>query len=127
MEMKFYQCKHCGQIIEVVKNAGVPVMCCGEKMSKLIPNVSDGAGEKHMPVYEIKENKVIVAVGSVAHPMLEAHYIEWVAIETKFGVQRKELKPEQEPKVCFSLCDGDQLIAVYAYCNLHGLWKAIHS
>ena len=124
MEQKYYICKHCGNIVTKVKDSGVPVVCCGEPMVELIPGEVEAAGEKHVPVYEVEGNKVTVSVGSVAHPMIEAHYIEWVALQTKQGVQRKALAPNQEPKCCFTLCEGDEVVAVYAYCNLHGLWKA---
>ena len=124
MEMKFYICKHCGNIIAMVKDKGVPVVCCGEKMTQIIPGTVDASKEKHIPVYEVKDNKVFVTVGSVAHPMAEEHSIEWVSLQTKYGNQRKALKPGQAPEVCFALCDGDEVEAVYAYCNLHGLWKA---
>ena len=124
MEMKFYRCSHCGQIIAVVKKTGVPVVCCGAPMEELVPGTTDASLEKHVPVFAVEGNKVFVSVGSAAHPMLPEHYIEWVAIQTKFGNQRKQLSPGDEPKVCFSLCDGDELQAVYAYCNLHSLWKA---
>lgn len=121
--MKFYRCKHCGQIIAKVKDTNVPIICCGEAMSELIPGTTDGATEKHVPVYEVKGNIVNVQIGSVPHPMEEKHYIEWVALETKFGNQRKTLKPGQEPKVSFALLPGDEVIAVYEYCNIHSLWK----
>lgn len=124
MEMKFYQCAHCGKIIAVVKESGVPVMCCGQKMQEIVPGTTDAAVEKHVPVYEVNGNVVTVCIGSVAHPMLEEHYIEWVSLQTKGGNQRKALKPGDEPKVCFAICDGDEVEAVYAYCNLHSLWKA---
>ena len=124
MEMKFYRCAHCGKIIAVVKKTGVPVVCCGEPMKELIPGTTDASLEKHVPVFTVSDNVVTVCVGSAAHPMLPEHYIEWVAIETKLGNQRKKLQPGMEPKVCFSLCQGDEVQAVYAYCNLHGLWKA---
>lgn len=124
MEMKFFKCAHCGNIIAVVKDSGVPVVCCGENMLEIIPGTSDASVEKHVPVYEVKDNIVTVNIGSVPHPMLEKHYIEWVAIQTRFGNQRKALKPDMEPKVCFALCDGDEVEAVYAYCNIHSLWKA---
>ncbi len=124
MEMKFYRCSHCGQIVAVVKNKGVPIMCCGEKMQEIIPGTTEAATEKHIPVYTVEGNKVIVSVGSVEHPMLPEHYIEWVSLQTKFGNQRKALNPGDEPKTCFSICDGDEVEAVYAYCNLHSLWKA---
>ena len=124
MEMKFYRCETCGQIIAIVKKTGVPVMCCGKPMKEIIPGSTDAAVEKHVPVFEVKENKVIVSVGAVPHPMNDDHYIEWVSLKTKFGNQRKSLQPGDEPKVCFSVCDGDSVEAVFAYCNLHGLWKA---
>ena len=124
MEMKFYRCSHCGQIVAIVKETGVPIVCCGEPMVEIIPGTTDAALEKHVPVFTVEGNKVHVSVGSAAHPMLPEHYIEWVAIQTKTGNQRKPLCPGDEPKACFSLCDGDEVIAVYAYCNLHSLWKA---
>ncbi len=124
MEMKFYRCAHCGQMIAIVKETGVPVICCGEPMKEIIPSSTDAAVEKHVPVYEVNGNKVVVTVGSVIHPMQPEHYIEWIAIKTKFGNQRKALKPGEEPKACFAICDGDEVEAVYAYCNLHSLWKA---
>jgi len=123
MEQKFFICEHCGNMIAVVKSSGVPVMCCGQKMTELVPGTSDGAHEKHVPVYKVEDNKVYVTVGAVEHPMLEAHYIEWISLQTKFGNQRKALKPGDEPKACFALCEGDEVEAVYAYCNLHSLWK----
>ncbi len=124
MEQKFYICEHCGNIVAIVKNAGVPVMCCGQKMKEIIPGTTEAAAEKHIPVYEVKDNKVYVTVGSTEHPMLPEHYIEWVSLQTTAGNQRKALKPGDEPKVCFALCEGEQVEAVYAYCNLHSLWKA---
>ncbi len=124
MEMEFYRCEHCGQIVAVVKKTGVPVICCGQPMQKLEPGTTDASLEKHVPVFEIKDNKVIVSIGEIAHPMIESHYIEWVSLQTKAGNQRKALAPGDEPKVCFPICAGDEVIAVYAYCNLHGLWKA---
>ena len=123
MEMKFYRCKHCGQIVAIVKKTGVPLVCCGEKMEELVPGTVDASLEKHVPVVEVKGNLVEVSVGSVSHPMIPEHFIEWVSIQTKFGNQRKQLKPNEEPKVVFPLLDGDEVLAVYAYCNLHGLWK----
>jgi superoxide reductase len=124
MKMRFFICEHCGNIVEMVKDKGVPVMCCGQKMTELIPGTSDGAVEKHVPVVTVDGNKVSVIVGEVEHPMVDAHYIELIAIETSKGVQRKMLRPEQAPKADFMLTDGESVEAVYAYCNLHGLWKA---
>ncbi|MBR6408552.1 MAG: desulfoferrodoxin [Clostridia bacterium] len=122
--MKFFICGHCGNIVAAVKESGVPVMCCGQKMTEIIPGTADAASEKHVPVYEVRDNTVYVTVGEVEHPMLPEHYIEWIAIETVSGNQRKELRPGEPPKACFALCDGDEVKAVWAYCNLHSLWKA---
>ena len=124
MEQKFFICETCGNIIAMVKPSGVPVMCCGKKMKEIVPNTTDAAQEKHVPVWSKEGNLVKVQVGSVAHPMIPAHYIEWVSLQTKAGNQRKALSPEQAPEVTFALTDGDEVEAVYAYCNLHGLWKA---
>ena len=121
--MKFYVCKHCGNIIAYAEDSGVPVICCGEKMSELIPNTSDAAVEKHVPVITVDGNVVTVTVGSVEHPMIETHYIKWIALQTKEGNQRKTLKPGNKANACFALCEGDEVVAAYAYCNLHGLWK----
>ena len=121
--MKFYVCEHCGNIIEFVKESGVPVVCCGEKMKEIVPGSVDAAVEKHVPAVTVEGNKVKVVVGDVEHPMVEEHYIGWVAIETKEGVQKKTLKAGDRPAVEFALTEGDQLVAAYAWCNLHGLWK----
>ena len=124
MEQKFSICKHCGNIIAKVKDTGVPVICCGEPMSEIVPGTTDAAVEKHVPVWTVENGIVHVKVGSVEHPMLPEHYIEWVSLQTKQGNQRKELHPGEKPEVCFALCEGDEVEAVYAYCNLHSLWKA---
>ena len=123
-EQKFFVCNHCGNLIGMIHNAGVPVVCCGEKMQELVANTTDAAQEKHVPVVEVKGNQVIVNVGSVAHPMTEEHLITWVCLETAQGWQRKPLAANGAPKVVFALADGDTAKTVYAYCNLHGLWKA---
>lgn len=124
MEMKFYRCAHSGQIVAVVKETGVPVICCGEAMQEIIPGTTDAAVEKHVPVFEVKNGIVNVTVGAVEHPMATEHYIEWIAIQTKNGNQRVALKPGDAPKASFAILEGDEVEAVYAYCNLHSLWKA---
>lgn len=124
MEQKFYICEHCGNIIIKVKDAGVPVMCCGQKMKEIIPGTTDAAAEKHIPVYQVEGNLVKVTIGSVEHPMLPEHYIEWISLKTKQGCQCKMLHPGEKPEVSFSICEGDEVETVYAYCNLHSLWKA---
>ncbi len=120
--MEFYRCNHCGNVIAYLVNSGVKVQCCGEPMQLLVPNTSDGASEKHVPVIEVNGNKVVVKVGEVAHPMAEDHYIEWIALETKAGNQRHILKPGDKPETVFAIEEGDDVIAAYAYCNKHGLW-----
>lgn len=124
MELKFYQCEICGNIIGKVYDSGVEVHCCGQPMKNLEAGTSDGAFEKHVPVYTVENNTVNVKIGEVDHPMTDEHYIQWVALQTKMGNQRKQLKPGDKPEVCFALCEGDEVEAVYEFCNLHGLWKA---
>ena len=121
--MKFYACEHCGNIIEYIKDVGVPVVCCGKKMTELIPGTSDGAPEKHVPLVTVNGDKVLVEVGSVEHPMVEEHYIQWIAIETTRGSQRVKLDYTDKPRAEFKLAEGETLVAAYEYCNLHGLWK----
>lgn len=120
--MKFFICEHCKNIITYIHDSGIKVECCGDPMQEIVPKTTEGATEKHVPVVEIQGNKVSVKVGEVAHPMEEKHYIQWIAIETKQGTQRKELKPGQEPKACFTLCDTDEFVNAYAYCNIHSLY-----
>lgn len=124
MELKFYRCKVCGKIIAIVKDSGVPTICCGQEMEAIIPGTTDAAVEKHVPVVTVKGNIVEVKVGSVDHPMAAEHYIEWIALSTKEGNQRKILKPGDAPKATFAIVDGDEVVAAYAYCNLHSLWKS---
>lgn len=122
--MKFYRCEHCGNIITFLHNAGVPVQCCGQKMTELVPGTVDASLEKHVPVVETQGSLVKVKVGAAVHPMVEEHFIQWIALETNLGSQIKYLKPEQAPEAEFVLTEGEQVVAVYEYCNLHGLWKA---
>ena len=124
MELKFYRCPVCGQIVAIVKEPGSPLICCGQEMQEIKAGTSDGAREKHVPVYEVKGNIVTVNVGSVDHPMLPEHYIEWIVLRTTSGNQRKALKPGDAPKAVFAICEGEKVEEVYAYCNLHSLWKA---
>ena len=91
-------------------------------MHEVIPGAIDASIEKHVPVYSVKDGVVHVKVGSIFHPMNEDHHIEWISLQTKFGNQRKELCPTGEPSISFAICKGDEVEAVYAYCNLHGLW-----
>lgn len=122
MSTRFYICNHCGNIIEKINDAGVPVVCCGQKMEELIPNTVEASGEKHMPVVTIEGDELIVNVGSVHHPMEEKHFIEWVHVDLENGSLFKRLVPGSDPRVAFRL-DGEKPVSVFAYCNLHGLWK----
>ena len=124
MDLKFYKCERCGNIVEVVENKGGTLFCCGAPMAELTVNTVEASHEKHIPVYEVEEDRVRVFIGSIPHPMIPEHHIAWVEIKTKMGVQRKYIADKEEAKVCFKLCKNDELLEVYAYCNLHGLWKA---
>ena len=121
MATKFYKCRRCGNVIEKVVDSKVPVVCCGEKMEELVPNTVDASGEKHVPVVtRIDENRIKVEVGSVAHPMVPAHFIAFVYVETENGGIRVNLKDKAEAEI---FVGSDKPVAVYEYCNLHGLWK----
>jgi len=110
-------------IIGVIHDAGVPMMCCGQKMTKMEAGTVEASREKHVPVVSYENGLVKVAIGSVAHPMVPEHSIEWVYLQTDRGGQRKNLAPGEAPEVTFAVAD-EKPLAVYAYCNLHGLWKA---
>ena len=119
---KFYVCSRCGNLVGMINESGVPMMCCGQKMDELVPNTVEASGEKHIPAVTLGDGVVEVNVGSVDHPMAPEHFIEWVYVQTEKGGQRKALKPGDAPHVTFALGD-DKAVAVYAYCNLHCLWK----
>lgn len=119
---KFLLCERCKNLVGVIDDAGVPIWCCNQEMKELIPNTTDAAGEKHLPVVTVEGDTVKVSVGSVEHPMQTEHYIEWVYLLTEKSGHRKVLSPDDKPEVTFNT-SGDKPIAVYAYCNLHGLWK----
>jgi len=121
--MKFYRCSHCGNIIAYAEHKGVKVFCCGEAMNEITPNTVDASQEKHLPVVTIDGNTVKVVVGSVEHPMTEAHLISWIVLETKKGWMRAHLTHLDKPEAVFVLSEGDEAIAAYEYCNLHGFWK----
>ena len=119
---KFYICAHCRNIVEMVYDTDIKLFCCGDEMKELVPNTVEASGEKHIPAVTVKDGLVEVDVGSVNHPMESVHWIEWVQLVTDKGSQRKYLKPGEAPNVKFLLSD-EKPLAVYAYCNLHGLWK----
>jgi len=119
--VSFYRCEVCGNLVGLIKSGGGQLVCCGQPMTKLEPNTTEASHEKHIPVATRKDGKIIVQVGSAPHPMTEEHYIEWIAVVSDDGTERISLSPSDEPKAVF--CDKKNA-DVYAYCNLHGLWKA---
>jgi len=119
--VSFFKCEICGNIVGLIKNGGGELVCCGKPMTKLIPNTTDASVEKHVPVAVRKDGKIHVEVGSAVHPMTEEHYIEWIAVVTDSGTERISLSPTDKPIAVF--CDKENA-EVYAYCNLHGLWKS---
>nr|WP_300094514.1 desulfoferrodoxin [Sedimentibacter sp.] len=120
---RFYVCKTCGNLVGLIQEGGGKLVCCGKEMEELVPNTVDAATEKHVPVIEVEGNKVTVKVGSVTHPMLPEHFIQWIYLVTKQGAQRKCLAPGEEPVAVFALAEGDEVVSAYEFCNLHGLWK----
>lgn len=123
MKQKFLICRHCGNLAALIRDQGVPIYCCGEEMQALVPGTTEGSGEKHIPVYQVEGNTVYVTVGAAAHPMTREHYIQWVCLETERGIQYAHLEPNDLPEAKFSICPGDTVRAVYAFCNQHDLWQ----
>lgn len=121
-ENRFFICRVCGNLVGMIESSGVPMMCCGQKMERLVPNTVEASAEKHLPVVSVEGDTVKVKVGSAAHPMSEEHMILWVYLQTENGGQRKTLSAGDAPEVSFAL-GGDRAVSVSAYCNLHGLWK----
>ncbi len=121
MEMKFYCCRHCGNQVSMLHDAGVPMTCCGEKMAELVPNATDASREKHLPVVTRKDGALHVSIGEVHHPMAKEHLIQWVCVQTDKGSMCKHLTAQDGVQLTFPLGD-EKPLAVYAYCNQHGLW-----
>ncbi len=121
-DTKFYICEKCGNLVEKIDDSGVPMVCCGQKMTPIVAGTVEASREKHIPVATVEEGVVKVVVGSVEHPMAEEHSILWVELKTDRGVQRKHLNPGEPPVAVFALAE-EKPLEVYAYCNLHGLWK----
>lgn len=119
--VSFYRCEICGNMVGLMKKGGGQLVCCGKPMTELKANTTEASTEKHIPVAARKDGKIFVEVGSVLHPMTQEHYIEWIAIVSENGTERISLSPSDEPKAVF--CDKENA-EVYAYCNLHGLWKS---
>ena len=123
-KLQLYKCEVCGNLVQVILNGAGELICCGQPMKEIVPGTSDASLEKHVPVYEVIDNVVKVKVGSIEHPMTKEHYIEWISLQTKNGNQRKTLSPEDKPEASFAIIEGDEVESVFAYCNLHSLWKA---
>lgn len=124
MNVRFFICNHCGNTIAMITDNGVPIKCCGENMKEIKSESSDGAPEKHIPIYKIDGKTITISVGETEHPMTPEHYIDWVCLESENGFQFKKIKSYMSPEVSFSLTEDDKLKNVYAFCNLHSLWKA---
>lgn len=120
---KFFVCKHCGNVVGMAVNKGGPLSCCGEAMKELVPNTVDASVEKHLPVIAYEGDAISVSIGSVAHPMEEAHHIDFIYVETENGGLRRRLGAGEKPFASIALGE-EKPVAVFAYCNLHGLWKA---
>ena len=124
MKKKFLRCPICGNLVEVINDSNVPIMCCGKPMEELVANTTDGATEKHVPVVEINNELVTITVGETLHPMTEEHYIMWIHVFTNLKEYHFNLNPSDNPQVKFSKDINEEIIEVNAYCNLHGLWSA---
>lgn len=122
--MKLFKCRHCGNIAHKIYDSKVPMMCCGEKMEELIPNTSDGAGEKHVPVIERDGDVLKVFIGEVPHPMIKEHYITHIFLEVENRLCMLTLNYDDEPNATFNVKGLKGKVTVYEYCNIHGLWKA---
>lgn len=118
-----YKCEICGNIVEVIHEAGGTLVCCGKPMKQMAENTTDAATEKHVPVIEAVEGGVLVKVGSIEHPMQDNHYIEWIEVHTENKIYRKYLNPGEKPEAVFNV-DISEVKMAREYCNLHGLWKA---
>lgn len=121
-ENRFYICRHCGNLVGMIFSSGVKMICCGEEMTELKPNTVDAAKEKHVPQITVEGSRVTVNVGSVDHPMLKEHFIQWIYLQTSQGGHRKCLSPGDAPMAEFMMTDGEEPIGAFEYCNLHGLW-----
>lgn len=122
-EQKFFRCKHCGNLIGLLHNGGAPMICCGEPMEELSPNTVEASAEKHLPAVTVSGNTVTVQIGSIEHPMVEEHHIMFIYLQTEKGGMRRCLSVGEAPRATFALTDGDKPVAVFEFCNLHGLWK----
>lgn len=121
--VKFYYCEDCDNMVILLNDGGVPMKCCGQPMIELLPGTGNASPEKHLPVLHIDGTQAVITVGAEEHPSNSSHFIEWIALQTKQSIQCKPLSPNHPPRLSFQLGQGDPVEAVYAFCNLHGLWK----
>ena len=124
IDIKFFICRHCGNIIFKAVDGGPVPVCCGEKMTELVPNTVDAAQEKHVPVIAVEGKTVTVKVGEVEHPMAEDHFIQFIALHTTRGLQVARLQPGDKPEAVFALAEGTEPVEAFEHCNKHGLWSA---
>ena len=122
MDSRFYSCRKCGTIVGLVEGSPTGLACDGEPLEMMRANSVDASREKHVPVVSVAESIVSVKIGSAEHPMTAAHHISWIYLQTQKGGQRRALTIDDKPEAKFALVDGDKPVAVFAYCNLHGLW-----
>lgn len=122
--MKFYHCPYCGNLIEMIVDSKQIPVCCQHPMTELIANSQEAAWEKHIPIVKEQDGHTMIRVSDVLHPMVKEHYIVWIVIETTKTVIRRNLLPDQSPMMQLALSADERILNVYAYCNLHGLWKA---
>jgi len=122
--MRFYQCRHCGNMISFHREVVPSVKCCGTAMLEMEPNTADASGEKHVPILDVHGREALVQVGKAEHPMTEEHHIEWVILETTRGYYKRYLQPEVPPEARFTLQKDEAVRSAYEYCNIHGLWKS---
>lgn len=120
--LRFFKCKHCGNVVVKLIDKGVPVICCGEVMEEILANTVEASTEKHLPIVHVENGIASVKVGEISHPMEENHYINFVVIETENGYSITTLRPNTKPEVKVYVGD-EKVVGVYEYCNLHGLWK----
>ena len=123
LDIKFYRCKICGQIMATIGKQANPLSCCGEEMSILEPASVEASAEHHIPVYKKSGHKIKVQVGEIKHPMTPDHHIEWICMVTCCGVQWMPLSYDGEPEAEFRLKSDEKVLAIYSYCNIHGLWR----
>lgn len=121
---RIYKCEICGNIVEVLQEGGGTLVCCGQNMTLLEEKTEDEGQEKHVPIIEISENKAKVKVGSIPHPMEEAHYIQFIQLIIDKNIYTKYLKPGQLPEVEFEIPTNYKEISAREYCNIHGLWRS---